>query len=148
MIDRIRATRLLILVYVLGSLVGVVLIASGRIGNIEAIHLAGTTSGKILGLASLLSLAYGAVRAAQDPCRNAVLIQVLIVFTSLAALALLYRLFGEGHAHDVITWLLLVPAIGVPVLFVIFYPAKPTSAGNERPIGQSVGRRQRGRPEV
>jgi hypothetical protein len=57
---------------VLGSLIGAALLASGRIGNVNSIHLAGTTSGKILGLASLLSLAYGALKAAQDPGRNGV----------------------------------------------------------------------------
>jgi hypothetical protein len=139
-IDRIKATRLLLLLYVCGSLVVAALVASGRIGNVDAIHLAGTTSGKILGLASLLSLGYGALKAAQDPRRGGALIQVLIVFTSLAALALLYRLFVEGHDHDVVTWLLLAPAVAAPILFVIFYPAEPTSPGNERPSSGLFGR--------
>jgi hypothetical protein len=87
--------------------------------------LAGTTSGKILGLASLLSLAYGTLKAARDPGRSVLFIQVLIVFTSLAAPALVYRLFAEGHSHDVVTWLLLIPALAVPALFPAFYPAEP-----------------------
>ena len=124
MTHRIKVTRLLLWLYVLGSLIGAALLASGRIGNVNSIHLAGTTSGKILGLASLLSLAYGALKAAQDPGRNGVFIQVLIVFTSLAALALVYRLFAEGHGHDVVTWLLLIPALAMPALFLAFYPAE------------------------
>ena len=69
------------------------------------------------------------------------MIQVLIVFTSLAALALLYRLFAEGHDHDAVTWLLLLPAVAVPVLFAAFYPTESTSPGNERPSQGSFGRR-------
>jgi hypothetical protein len=136
MMNRIRATRLLLYLHVFGSLIGVALLAGGRIGNVADIHLAGTTSGKILGLSSLLSLAYGALRAAQDPRRSRLLIQVLIVFTSLAALALLYRLFIEGHSHDVFTWLLLVPAIAVPVLFLTFYPGEPSSREDSHRIAK------------
>ena len=137
MTDRIKVTRLLLCIYALGSLIGAALLVGGRIGSVDAIHLAGTTSGKILGLASLLSLAFGAVRAAQDPRRGLLLIQVLIGFTSLAALALVYRLFVEAHSHDLITWLLLIPALGVPALFLAFYPGE---AGGEE--GSEPSRRR------
>ena len=133
-------TRLLLLLYVVGSLVGAILLAGGHIGNV-VIHLAGTTSGKILGFASLTSLGYGALRAAQDPRRNGVLIQVLIAFTSLAALSLLYRLFIEGHSHDLVTWLLLIPALAVPVLFVLFYPASPGRRSSSDTTEEPAGRR-------
>ena len=137
MTDRVKITRLLLYVYALGSFIGAALLVRGRIGSVDAIHLAGTTSGKILGLGSLLSLAFGAVRAAQDPRRGLLLIQVLIGFTSLAALALVYRLFVEAHSHDLITWLLLIPAFAMPALFLAFYPGQ---AGEEEGSGRSQRR--------
>ena len=82
----------------------------------------GTTSGKVLA-AALIAMGIGALGAARDPSGQRLMIQVLIVFTTLAALAIVYRLVAERHSHDP-AWLLLPAAVAAPVLFVLFYPRR------------------------
>jgi len=143
--DRLRLLQVVLWVYVAGSVVGGLMMLAGRIGNVDDVHLAATTTGKILGLGSLVALAYGAMRAALDPLRNKVVIQVLIIFTSLAALALIYRLFGEGHDHNITTWLLLLPAIAGPALMALLYPYQSRDAGRRaRSDPQGARRRPNG----
>lgn len=126
--DRVRLLQAVLWIYVAGSLLGCVLLLVGRVGNVNDVNIAATTTGKILGLGSLVSLAYGAARAALDPARNKVVVQVLILFTALAALAILYRLFVEGENHTLATWTLLLLAVAGPVLMVALYP-RGTASG-------------------
>jgi hypothetical protein len=112
-----RTIKALLVVYFVGS-VGIalpLLFSLGRAGDLVQ-----TTSGKILG-AAVLSLGVGALMAARDPWRNRVLIQVLVLFTSLSALAIAYRLVVE-HRPDDPARFLLVPAVAAPILFIVFYP--------------------------
>jgi hypothetical protein len=94
------------------------LFAFGNAGD-----LADTTSGKILA-AALLAMAFGAIVAARDPWQNRVLILVVIAFTAMSALAIVYRLAFEGHTDDP-AWMVLPFAVAGPVFFTLFYPRSP-----------------------
>ena len=85
--------------------------------------LADTTSGKVLA-AALVAMALGALAAARDPWQNRVMILVVIAFTSMSALAIIYRLAFKGHAADP-AWMVLPFAVAAPVLFALFYPRPP-----------------------
>ncbi len=117
---RNRITQLLLILYAAGSVAVAIplLFAFTNSGD-----LADTTSGKVLA-AALLAMAFGALLAARDPWGNRVLIAVLIAFTAMSALAILYRLGFEDHANDP-AWLVLPFAIAAPVLFALFYPRPP-----------------------
>ena len=120
MIVRNRIARILLVLYAVGSVaVAIPLIfAFSHAGD-----LADTTSGKILA-AALLAMALGALAAARDPWQNRVLILVVIAFTSMSALAIVYRLALEDHTADP-AWMVLPFAIAAPVLFAAFYPRPP-----------------------
>lgn len=114
--------RVLLALYAAASLAVVVPMLLNVRGTGE---LAGTTSGKILA-AALLALAWGAVLAARDPWRNRVVIQVLIAFTALAALAITVRLLFHDEPYDVDpAWIVLPFAAAAPILFAAFYPRPP-----------------------
>jgi peptidoglycan/LPS O-acetylase OafA/YrhL len=117
---RNRVAQALLIVYFLGSVAVALplLFAIGRAGE-----LVDTTSGKILA-AAVLSLGIGALLAVREPWRNRIMIQVLVLFTGMATLAIVYRLVFENHADDPARFLL-VPAVAAPVLFLVFYPRAP-----------------------
>ena len=119
-----RLTRVVLACYFAGSVIIAAALAFGvgRAGN-----LAGTTSGRVLA-AAVLSLGIGALLAARDPFRDRAVIRVLIVFTSLSALAIAYRLFAERstHPHDP-AWLVLPFAVAAPLLLALSYPRAPQS---------------------
>ncbi|MEI6450561.1 MAG: hypothetical protein WCP98_11530 [Actinomycetes bacterium] len=120
MLDRNRVARILLVLYALGSVAIAVplLFAYGHAGD-----LADTTSGKILA-AALVAMGCGALAASRDPWRNRLMIQVVMAFTALSSLAIVYRLAFEGHA--VFPTLILLPfAVAAPVLFAVFYPRRP-----------------------
>jgi hypothetical protein len=85
--------------------------------------LSNSTSGKVLA-AGIAALAFGAVQALRDPWANRAVIQVLIVFLGLAALAILYRLLFEGHPLFPTAVVLVVDVAGA-VLFIASYPRPP-----------------------
>jgi hypothetical protein len=115
-------TRVLLILYALGSLFVVVQLLLDRPGAGE---LAGTTSGKILA-AAIFSMAVGAVIAARDPWGNRTVILMLIVFMGLAALAILWRLLFHHELYAVDpAWLVLPVAVAGPVLLAVFYPRPP-----------------------
>jgi len=119
-LDRNRVARILLVLYALGSVAIAVplLFAYGHAGD-----LADTTSGKILA-AALVAMGCGALAASRDPWRNRLMIQVVMAFTALSSLAIVYRLAFEGHA--VFPTLILLPfAVAAPVLFAVFYPRRP-----------------------
>ena len=111
---------MLLVLYALGSVAVAIplLFAFSYAGD-----LADTTSGKILA-AALLAMALGALAAARDPWQNRVMILVVIAFTTLAALAIAYRLAFREHQSDP-AWMILPLAIAAPVLFAVFYPRRP-----------------------
>jgi hypothetical protein len=109
--------RWLLVLYFLGS-VAIAIPLVLHLGN--AGNLAGTTSGKVLA-AALIAMGVGALGAARDPWRQRLVIRVLIVFTSLSALAIVYRLVAEHHTHDP-TWIVLPFAVAAPALLGYFYP--------------------------
>lgn len=114
--------RVLLALYALGSLAVVVPLLVDAPGTGE---LAGTTSGKILA-AAIFSLGFGAAMAARDPWRHRIMIQVLIAFSALAALAILTRLLFHHEAYAIDpAWLVLPVAVVAPILFVVFYPREP-----------------------
>ena len=114
--------RVVLLLYALGSVAVAVPLVLDLTGAGE---LAGTTSGKILA-AAVFSLGFGAAMAARDPWRNRVMIQVLIAFTALAALAILSRLLFHTEPYSVDpAWLVLPLAVVATVLLALFYPRAP-----------------------
>jgi hypothetical protein len=110
--------RALLVIYVAGT--GV--IALPLVLNLAG-DLSNTTSGKVLA-AAVIALGAGAALAVRDPWANRRMIQVLIVFTGLATLAILYRLAFEHHSPD-LAWFVLPFSVAAPVLFVVFYPRPP-----------------------
>lgn len=120
MTHRNRITQVLLVLYAAGSVVVAIplLFAFGNAGD-----LADTTSGKVLA-AALLAMAFGALLAARDPWGNRVLIPVLIAFTAMSALAIMYRLVFEEHVNDP-AWMVLPLAIAAPLLLALFYPRAP-----------------------
>jgi peptidoglycan/LPS O-acetylase OafA/YrhL len=118
--ERTRMARILLIVYAIGSVAIAVplLFTFGHGGD-----LADTTSGKILA-AALLAMGFGALAAARDPWRDRLMIQVVMAFTALSALAIMYRLAFEDH--PVFPTLILLPfAVAAPVLLGVFYPRRP-----------------------
>jgi peptidoglycan/LPS O-acetylase OafA/YrhL len=117
---RNTVTRILLVLYAVGSVAIAVplLFAFGHAGD-----LADTTSGKILA-AALLAIGFGALSAARDPWRNRVMIQVVMAFTAISSLAIVYRLAFEDHRLYP-AWILLPLAVAAPVLLAIFYPRRP-----------------------
>lgn len=119
MLTRNNVTRLLLAVYALGSVaIAIPLLMYGRAGD-----LAETTSGRVLA-AALLALEAGALLAVRDPWGNRIVFKILIVFTSLATLAILYRVVAGLHENDPAR-LLLPPALAAPILLAVFYPRPP-----------------------
>ena len=76
-------------------------------------------------VAALLAMGFGALAAARDPWRNRLMIQVVMAFTALSSLAIVYRLAFEDHRNDP-AWILLPLAVAAPVLFAVFYPRRPS----------------------
>jgi hypothetical protein len=121
---RNTVTRILLGLYALGSFAVVVPLLLDLPG---AGDLAGTTSGKILA-AAVFSLGLGAALAARDPWRNRLVIQIIMAFTALAALAILWRLMFDDKAYDVDpAWMVFPIACAAPVLFAVFYPRGPAA---------------------
>ena len=123
---RNTVTRVLLVLFAIGSLglAGVIAFGAGPISG-RADYLAGTTSGKIVA-GALLAMAYGAVRAARDPWRERLVVQMVMVFGALMSLAVAHRLWADRHPHDP-AWLVLPVAIAVPVLLAVFYPRRPAT---------------------
>ena len=125
--DRSKAIRVLLVVYFAVSIaiaVPLVFYVSNA-GN-----LSGTTSGKVL-VAALVAMGIGALGAAREPWRQRLMVQVLIVFTALAACAVVYRLAAEHHRHDP-AWFVLPFAIAAPALLACFYPRKEPAKAEQR----------------
>ena len=122
MLHRNKVTRTLLVLYAIGSVAIAIplLFAFGNAGD-----LADTTSGKILA-AALLAMGFGALAAARDPWRDRLMIQVIMAFTTLSSLAIVYRLAFEDHRPDP-AWILLPLAVAAPVLFALFYPRPPSA---------------------
>ena len=122
MLHRNKVTRTLLVLYAIGSVAIAIplLFAFGNAGD-----LADTTSGKILA-AALLAMGFGALAAARDPWRDRLMIQVIMAFTALSSLAIVYRLAFEDHRPDP-AWILLPLAVAAPVLFALFYPRPPSA---------------------
>ena len=118
MTDRNTIIRVLLLIYVAGSVAVALPLILDLAGD-----LSGTTSGKVLA-AAILALAFGAALAIRDPWQNRVVIPILIMFTALSTLAILYRIAFEHHPSDP-AWFVLPFAVAAPVLFAVFYPRAP-----------------------
>lgn len=116
--ERNAITKLILILYVLGSAAVILPLALDRAGDLSA-----TTSGKILA-AAIGALAIGAALALRDPWEHRAVILVLISFLSLAALGILYRLLFEGHTPLPTAAVLAVDVTGA-VLLVVFYPRPP-----------------------
>ena len=115
MFSKNSVVRVLLVLYVLGSVAVILPLVLDLAGDLSA-----TTSGKILA-AALAALAMGAALALRDPWAGRAIIQVLIAFLSLAALAILYRLLFEGHPAWPTAAVLVVDVAGA-VLFAVFHP--------------------------
>lgn len=124
MTARERLLRITLLIFAFGS---PIVSAAVAFGLGDAGNLAETTSGKILASA-LLALGYGAFIASRDPWRHRLIVQVLIVFTALATLSILYRLaFGpayhRAYARDPALYVLPF-AVAPCILFLLLYPRR------------------------
>jgi hypothetical protein len=130
---RNRVTRVLLVLYAAGSAAIVVPLV---LDVPRAGELAGTTSGKILA-AAILTLGLGAASAIRDPWRNRIVINMIIAFTALSALAILTRLLfhEEPYAVDP-AWIVLPLAVAAPVLFGVFYPTP--DGGQTHPPSRSI----------
>ena len=119
-VERNTVSRILLVVYAVGSVAVAIplLFAFSHAGD-----LADTTSGKVLA-AALLAMAFGALVAARDPWQHRSVVLVIIAFTSLSALAIVYRLVFAGHTADP-AWMVLPLAVAAPVLLTVFYPRPP-----------------------
>lgn len=126
MADRFTVIRILLVVYFLGS-VAMALPLMFYVG--DAGSLSGTTSGRVLA-AALVAMGLGALGAARDPRRQRLMIQVLILFTALSAVAIVYRLATDRNPHDP-AWIVLLFAAAAPVLLAIFYPRQEPSAASD-----------------
>jgi hypothetical protein len=112
--------RVLLAVYVAGSVVVAVPLVFNLAGD-----LSNSTSGKVLA-AAVIALGLGAALAFRDPWANRGIILVLIVFTSLATVAILYRLlFEPQHEPGDPARLLLQISLAAPMLLAVFYPRAP-----------------------
>ena len=118
--DRNTMTRVLLVIYAVGSVAIAIPIAFALTGAGE---LASTTSGRILA-GALLALGIGAVLAIRDPWQNRLVITVIMIFTSLATLSIVYRIAFDHNAHDP-AWVVLPFAVAAPILFAVFYPRRP-----------------------
>jgi hypothetical protein len=117
---RNAVARTLLIVYALGCVAVAVPLLIGVEGTGD---LTGTTSGRILA-AAILALSFGAAMASRDPWQNRLFVQVLIVFSVLAALAIVYRIFVHRSPGD--PALLLLPlTLVAAALFAVFYPRPP-----------------------
>jgi hypothetical protein len=113
--------RAVLVVYAVGSVaVSIPLL----LGLTHTGDLANTTSGKIL-VAALLAMGMGAALAVRDPWRNRIVVQILIAFTALSAVAIAYRVAFEHKAYDP-SWMLLILAIAASVALTVFYPRPPS----------------------
>ncbi len=63
--------------------------------------------------------------AIRDPWANRIMILVLIVFTSLATVAILYRLLFEPQHEPYPARFLLPLSLGAALLFAVFFPRPP-----------------------
>jgi hypothetical protein len=137
-VDRLKAIRLLLVLYFLASIAIAIplLVYVRHAGNIS-----GTTSGKVLA-AALIAMGVGALGAARDPWRQRLVIQVLIVFTALAACAIVYRLAAERHPHDP-AWIVLPFAIAAPAVLAYFCPRTEPAGASDDPPRDSEPRTER-----
>jgi hypothetical protein len=117
--DRTTVIRALLAIYVAGSVAVAIPLVLNLAGD-----LSNSTSGKVLA-AAVIALGLGAALAFRDPWANRSVIQVLIAFTSLAAVAILYRLLFEPQHDPGPARFLLVIALAAPVLLAVFYPRAP-----------------------
>ena len=69
-------------------------------------------------------MGFGALAAARDPWRNRLMIQVVMAFTALSSLAIVYRLAFEEHRPDPARHPL-AASVAAPILFALFYPRRP-----------------------
>ncbi|HET6495925.1 MAG TPA: hypothetical protein VFH61_11245 [Thermoleophilia bacterium] len=117
--DRPGVTKLLLVLYGIGS----VTLAIPLLTYSSAGQLSETTSGRVLA-AALIAMGLGALGAARNPWGNRLLIKVLIAFSSLSSLAIVYRLAAGKHEPDP-AWLLIPFAVTAPLLLAVFYPRRP-----------------------
>jgi hypothetical protein len=124
MTSREKLLKITLLAFAFGS---PVISAAVAVGRGDAGNLADTTSGKVLASA-LLALGYAAFTASRDPWRHRLIVRVLIVFTALATLSILYRLaFGPAYHHAYArdpAWYVLPFAMAPCVLFLLLYPRR------------------------
>jgi hypothetical protein len=111
--------RVLLAVYVAGSAAVAVPLVLNLAGD-----LSNSTSGKVLA-AAVIALGLGAALAIRDPWANRLMILVLIVFTSLTTVAILYRLLFEPQHEPYPAGYLLPVSLAAPLLFAAFYPRPP-----------------------
>jgi hypothetical protein len=121
-LERNKVMRLLLVAYAVATVAIAIPLAFALRGTGD---LASTTSGKVLA-AALLALGLGALRASREPWRDRLMVQVLIVFTGLSALAITYRVVFEDHPF-LPAGILLFLAVATTILLVVFYP-RPVEA--------------------
>jgi hypothetical protein len=122
MITRNTVTRALLMVYALGSIAVALplLLDSPGAGDLTA-----TTSDKILA-AAILAMGFGAAMASRDTWQHRLMIQVVMLFSVLTALAVVYRILVHHDFNGVdATWMVLALAVAVPLLLAVFYPRPP-----------------------
>ena len=131
--------RVLLAVYVAGSVAVAVPLVLNLAGD-----LSNSTSGKVLA-AAVIALGLGAALAIRDPWANRIMILVLIVFTSLATVAILYRLLFEPQHEPYPARFLLPLSLAAPAAVRGLLPASAAGV-TRRTDPRTRDGRPRGRP--
>ncbi len=76
---------------------------------------------KLLG-ATMICLGVGSLLAARDPLRHRIVVQMEIVFTFVATIALGYRLIWQASTTPRVGWVFLVLLAAFFVTFSVLYP--------------------------
>lgn len=93
------------------------------------------TMAKMMG-AALLALAVGSFLATRDPLKFRVVIQMEIVYTAAAAVALLYRLLRYPDATPGFAWVVFALFVVFCLLFGVTYPSAAKSGSAAAPAAK------------
>jgi hypothetical protein len=92
------------------------------------------TMAKMIG-AAMAGLGVGSLLAARDPLKHRVIVQMEIVYTFVASVAVLYRLVRFSDATPHFAW---VPFAATTVFFVLFSLTYPRAAGEGVAAGEAT----------
>ena len=139
------ARYVLVLHFIVALVFGVLLLAfAGRFARWVNWSYYDPTFAKMLG-AALFGLSIGSLLAARDPLKHRVIVQMEIVYTLVASVAVLYRLVRYDSTTPTFAWVPFAVTAAFFVLFSLTYPraaAEGVAAGEapaaEAPAAEAV----------